>query len=57
MVAKANAQQQQSIYAQTQTLAQIVIKSSEREVQLQENLEALRDVVMGRVQQVTDGEK
>ena len=57
LLAKANAQQQQSIYAQTQTLAQIVIKSSEREVHLQENLEALRGVIMGRVQQVTDGEK
>lgn len=53
LLAKTNAQQQQSIYAQTQTLAQLVINSSEREVKLQENLEALRAVVMGRARQVT----
>ena len=53
LLARANAEQQQSIYAQTQTLAQIVITSSEREVKLQENLEALRNVVLGRAKQVT----
>lgn len=53
LLAKTNAQQQQSVYAQTQTLAQIVINSSERELQLQENLEALRAVVMGRAKQAT----
>ena len=52
LLAKTSAQQQHSIYEQTQALAQIVIASSEREVKLQQNIEAVRCVVMGRAQQL-----
>jgi hypothetical protein len=53
LLAKASQQQQHSIYTQTQTLAKIVISMSEREVELQQNLESLRGVVLGRAKQVT----
>ena len=53
MLARTNEQQQRSIYEQTQTLARIVITSSEREVKLQANLEALRDVAMARTKNAT----
>ena len=44
---------QNSIYEQTQALAQIIISSSEREVDLQRHLESLRSVVIGRVKKMT----
>ena len=53
LLAKTSAQQQHSIYTQTQTLTQIVVSMSKRELELQENLESLRGVVLGRAKQVT----
>lgn len=52
-LARTSEQQQRSIYEQTQTLARIVIASSEREVKLQENLEALREVALSRAKNAT----
>ena len=52
LLAKTSAQQQHSIYEQTQLLAQIVLASSDREVKLQQNIEAVRIVVLGRAQQL-----
>jgi len=52
LLAKTSAQQQHSIYEQTQLLAQIILASSDREVKLQQNIEAVRTVVMGRAQQL-----
>lgn len=52
VLAKTSEVQQRSIYEQSQTLAKIVISSSEREVKLQASLEALRDVAMHRARSV-----
>lgn len=51
-LARTSEQQQRSIYEQTQNLARIVISSSEREVQLQENLETLRGNALLRCKQL-----
>ena len=52
LLAKTSAQQQHSIYEQTQLVAQIILASSDREVKLQQNIEAVRAVVMERAQQL-----
>ena len=46
------AAQQQSIHEQTQRLAQIVLASSERELQLQQCLDTVRSVVLVRAKGV-----
>ena len=45
-------QQQQSVHEQTQRLAQIVLASSERELQLQQCLDTVRSVVLVRAKSV-----
>ena len=45
-------QQQQSVHEQTQRLAQIVLASSERELQLQQCLDTVRSVVLVRAKGV-----
>ena len=46
------AQQQESMHEQTQRLAQIVLASSERELQLQQCLDTVRSVVLVRAKHV-----
>lgn len=46
-------EQQQSIHEQTQRLAKIVLASSERELQLQQCLETVRNVVIARAKNLT----
>lgn len=53
VLARTSEQQARSIYEQTQTLARIVITSSEREVKLQENLETMRGLALCRARGVT----
>ncbi len=52
VLARTSEAQQRSIYEQSQTLARMLMSSSEREVKLQESLETLRDVAMTRARNV-----
>jgi hypothetical protein len=45
-------EQQASLYEQTQSLAKIVLASSERELELQNSLEALRSAVIVRAKNI-----
>ena len=51
ILAKAN-DQQRSYHEQTQNLARLVLASSERELQLQQCLEAVRNVALSRIRHV-----